>query len=559
MCPKCGGDVRLPPLTTTETNVTPALRKDEEATKLEKQNDKGDAEAALESITVKCALSCCPAPRYHLKCSGIPRGSQIFRNAVITHQNSVRKQNNAKQIIDHLYASSERVWWDLPSDTKVRIDGQQLSQKTQQSLQNDINWPTSMESFMCPDCDVEGGKSRFLCEYFERFHSMKASFYADYLTALKSDVRGDRRDKAEESVEIRTGEAFLQHLIMDNRKRYLNKSQTNDTSVHLDSWNPSEIQLENMAFTKTFLSKQLQNERMKQHLGHQKYEPSKLVGMPIRLFNPIDNSYHSGRVLDCRCNAPYKVDKSADPSSAPIGQLIDEEICSTLFLIRFRHGVEGRKIAIHQWIYLEEHAVTVGGEVCLAKVGNNHQRAKAGLGDEEATHASKPDAKLQTKNGEYASQYRPVQILFRSMLEMVPVHNLSPLISSFDITKPLANKGTPLNESRCLNVLAMGFGRSFSHVRLSLDDSGHQTVPAKRTLSELDETQKSIFDETARCLPVALPLTSSNPPLINQIILRAQLSDENVALSLAMACMEKEEERRIQTWRQEKQNYRQGK
>lgn len=597
ICPKCQGDVRLPPPSvTTETN-TPPIGDNGESINLKNCNGKINQEEesvkeALDLTTVMCALKCCPAPRYHLTCSGVPKGSQVFRNTIISCQtaangavaaknSSVNTKCDAKHILEHLYSSSEGVWWDLPTDIKILIDGKKCSQKSQQSLRNDKDWPTSMVSFMCPSCDVEG-TSRYLCEYFERFNSMKTSFYADYLSGSNNDGMGNRRDRAEESVETRTGEAFLWHLIKDNRKEYLNKTQTEGKPIHYGKdnvGNPSEIRLKNMARVLTFLSKQLQHQQMQQHQRRQKrqkdkfqLDPSYLVGMPIRLFNPIDNSYHSGRVLDYKVNAPYKVDQpvsNAKPSAsseaaAPgIGQLTDGKICSTLFLVRFRHGVEGRKIAVHQWIYLEEHAVTIGGEVCWAKVENHFEDAKAGGSNEKdsdhgklknagsGTHVLKSDVKLQAQKKEYVSQYRPVQILFRSMLEMIPVQNLNPPISCTDNKKPSVRGEISMNESPCMNVLAMGFGQAFSHVRLSFDDSGMKTV--KTRLAEVIETQRSIFDETATIAepttPVAIPLTSSNPSWIDQILRRAQLSDEDVALGLATACMEKEEERRVRTWR----------
>lgn len=576
MCPICEGDVRLPPPTaSTDTKAIPTLRHLGASAKLKACHGKINADVALDLITVMCALKCCPAPRYHLKCSGVPKGSRIFRNTVVTHQvdkgavtaneSAAKNKCGTKHILEHLYSSPEDVWWDLPTDTKIMIDGKQFSHRSQQALQNDVNWPTSMLSFMCPECDVEG-TSRFLCEYFERFHSMKASFYADYLRGQKSAVTGNRRDRAEESAETRTGVAFLRHLMIDNRKRYLKKSQSKEKPGHCGSWNPSEIQLESMASTRTFLSKQLQQQKMPQHQRYQAptLSPSYLVGRPIRLFSPIDNSYHSGRVLDCKVNAPYKVDRPIQsgkscPSfaAAPMGQLTDEKICSTLFLIRFRPGVEGRKIAVHQWLYLEEHAITVGGEVCLAKVAHHSQGAKVDAANKAASKPGKvksmeihkpvlkSETGLQPPMVGISSQYRPVQIIFRSMLEMIPVQNMNSIKPPVDIIKLLASRGKPTKKSPCLNVLATGFGRAFAHVRISFED-GRRWAATTGEPSEVDETQKSIFDDTSE--PTAIPLTSDNPPWINQIIHRAQLSNEDVALGLAMACMENEEERRIRTW-----------
>jgi hypothetical protein len=84
----------------------------------------------------------------------------------------------------------------------------------------------------------------------------------------------------------------------------------------------------------------------------------------------------------------------------------------------------------------------------------------------------------------------------------------------------------------------MGFGQTFSHVRLCLRDSGgSERKPA--TPAPLNNTP----EEPARAEVVLL--TPNNPSWLDQILHRAELSDEDVALGLGMACMEKEEERRI--------------
>lgn len=398
---------------------------------------------------------------------------------------------------------------------------------------------------------------------------MKTSFYAEYLGG-SNNATGCRRDRADESAEARTGEAFFWHLMKDNRKDYLRRRRAEGETIcgELD-WKSSEIQLKSMSKVLTFLSKQLQQQqqrRQKRQKNKFQLDSSYLVGMPIRLFNPIDNSYHSGRVIDYKTNAPYKVDhpvsylKSSAPSdsSTPdIGQLTDGKICRTLYLIRFRHGVEGRKTAVHEWIYLEEHAITIGGEICWANVGNHsgdqvdstnekeNNDGKPKSSDSGTQHVTKLDFRLQAQKGEYVCPYRPVQIIFRSMLEMIPVQNLNPLISCLE-SKSCTNAMGEVNP--CLNVLAMGFGQAFNHVRLSLGDSGTKIVKeSKFAAKEAKGNGKETAVEPAR--PVAIPLTPSNPSWIDRILHRAQLSDEDVALGLASACMEKEEERRVRARR----------
>jgi len=263
--------------------------------------------------------------------------------------------------------------------------------------------------------------------------------------------------------------------------------------------------------------------------------------MPIRLYNPIDNSYHSGRIIDCKFNAPHKVDQKSNNFPFNIDELIDWKIAKTLYLVRFREGVDGRNIAVHEWIYLEEHAVTVGGNVCWAKVGNDESSNDDDtMMTDDTTDMDSSNEGAKKPSDDYVSPYRPVQLLFRSMLEMIPLQQLNQKGSC----------ATTKDSSSSLDVLAVGLGHSVGHVRLSLSDGGAITGEGQEDTKGSGKesiTLSSTIHKHTR--PVAIPLTSSNPTWLDEILQRAQLTDEDVALGLAMACMEKEEERRIRTWR----------
>jgi hypothetical protein len=480
-----------------------------------------------------------------------------------------------QKIQPHSSSPTNNVWWN-PNNIP---DGKQQYRSTnQQSLPGSTsthsnssskkNWPTSMLSFICPKCDVEG-TSRYLLEYFERFATMKKLYYGEYLKNKSSNnnhsVTNCRLDRVDESVDARTGETFIWHLMKDNRKDYIHKKKMQvssnsmlspESNIELETtdnnynWNPSEIKLSNMARVITTLSdqqqlysshyeKQQNNKRQKKSAPIQLF-PSYLVGMPIRLYNPIDNTYHTGRIIDYQLNAPYAVDDEPSTTSTNtttnltssvnspnnIGRLVDKEICTTLYLIRFRHGVENRKISVHKWIYIEEHAVIVGGEICWANVG--HLANGTYITEDSTTTVSKvveysPNKKNDdgiTKSSlddqQYISPYRPVQIVFRSLLEMISCQNLNPLDDS-------------------LNVLAMGFGQTFSHVRLSLIGGGKQC----------DDKMTGDVEDMSMMHTELIPFTPNNPRWLDHFLHRAELSDEELAIGIGMACMEKEEERRI--------------
>lgn len=375
-------------------------------------------------------------------------------------------------------------WWCQVSDT-----ASYFADKHKPLVRD---WPLQHQSFICPSCDVEG-TSRYLLEYFEKFHAMKKNFYAEYLGDCKK-IRHERLARADESVDSRTGQSFLWHLMKDSCGEH-----------EINNWNASEVQLEAMSKVLGYLSKEVQQQRDEDHMRREKrqknkfkLDPSYLVGMPVRLFNPIENSYHSGRIIDYKLNAPYEVDRrlsetKPSPSDASfpepdMNKLVDEKIVTTMFLVRFRHGCEGRKTSVHQWIYLEEHAVTVGGEICWAKVENDDE--------------SSEDRVSGRTDNRFKSPYRPVQISLRSLLEMISVEEL-----------------------KSEEVLGMGFGRHITHIRLTLDRNKN------------DLGQSSLY-----------PFTTSQPSWLDQILNQARLSDEDIALGVAMACMEKEEERRVRSW-----------
>lgn len=510
----------------------------------------------------------------------VPKGSQIYRNAILCCQpvakgevddsdeavknegsTSINDKCDAKQVLEHLYPPSKKRWWDLSTETKLMYEGKQRNHRT---LHNDTTWSTSNLSYMCPDCDVEGS-SRYLLEYFEQFSTMKQSFYTEYLNINDKDMVC-RRDRADESVESRTGEAFLCHLVKSNQQDFLDKrvavgNSNNDDLSHW-SWNSSELQLANMDKILTYLSKQLQHQQQQQQQRREKrqkskfhIDPSILVGKPIRLYNPIDNRYHSGRIIDCRVDAPHKLDdpisnlKSSDNSSAPnISRLTDAKVSSTLYLIRFREGVEGRKVPVHQWIYLEEHAVTVGGNICWAKV-RNQDTIEIPDSNKESDTIEIPDSSTESDLAAdedcYTCPYRPVQMIFRSMLEMIPVHD-----PNSGWKGSITTSAAP-----SLDVFTVGFGSSFDYIRLCLSDGGgtksatvQQTEIAKAdcnygtAATDLPMTKPSAW-------PIVIPITPINPPWLDKMLQRAQLGDDDVAVGLALACMEKEEERRIRTWR----------
>ena len=121
------------------------------------------------------------------------------------------------------------------------------------------------------------------------------------------------------------------------------------------------------------------------------------------------------------------------------------------------------------------------------------------MSDNESSDVKPKDRESKMVDKQFKSIYRPVQISFRSLLEMLPVEELS------------------------TEVLATGLGRFVTTIRLTLEHNS----------------------QSSNCFP----FTPTIPSWLDEILNRARLSDEDVALGVALACMEKEEERRVRSWR----------
>jgi len=91
-------------------------------------------------------------------------------------------------------------------------------------------------------------------------------------------------------------------------------------------------------------------------------DPGMLVGRPVLLYCSVDNYYHRGRIVDWRMGG-WPNEKSEAPKTGKDA----DSLQGVEFLVRFRPGLDGRKVPVHQWIYPEEHAVAVGLSVVWAK------------------------------------------------------------------------------------------------------------------------------------------------------------------------------------------------
>jgi hypothetical protein len=121
--------------------------------------------------------------------------------------------------------------------------------------------------------------------------------------------------------------------------------------------------------------------------------PEGILGKVIRVYNPVDNQYHHGRIIDWRSGRLVK-EKDGRPLIDHADQFYaSNEIGKSEFLIRFPSGINGRKEEIMKWIVFEEHSCAVSGSLVMA---------------------------LKDK-GRGINGWRPAHVLYRTVIELIPV------------------------------------------------------------------------------------------------------------------------------------------
>lgn len=111
-----------------------------------------------------------------------------------------------------------------------------------------------------------------------------------------------------------------------------------------------------------------------------------LIGKPVRLYCPLGNNYHNGRILDIR---PCPGD--------------------TLCLVWFPAGKDNRKSPVTAWIYLEEHSVAVATDALWGLFGN-----KPAVG-------GTPTKKKSGGGNKRLPQWMHAKLWRRTARELVPV------------------------------------------------------------------------------------------------------------------------------------------
>ncbi len=147
-----------------------------------------------------------------------------------------------------------------------------------------------------------------------------------------------------------------------------------------------------------------------------------LVGKPVRMYCPLGNSYHNGRILDTRTN---KISKG------------------TICLVRFPAGKDHRKTNLTVWIDLEEHSLAVATDIVWACFGTK---------ENESRYEKKKPSSGSTKKGKLWPQWTQAKLWRRNARELVPV--LDSLIEDQDQIRFRKINATTENPTRDADKVA---------------------------------------------------------------------------------------------------------
>jgi len=241
----------------------------------------------------------------------------------------------------------------------------------------------------CEDCSIEGSSSCLMSYFLEADEikqrcggsyyyvlgmlkklncsglSSELDYYEDWQRRIESnlDVSNsveDSSSKNEEEEEEKEEEEEEEEEINNNQSGSGGKTLKKPSTTTTTTTPPSLI--------------------MSKNIDTSTVSGAAFIGQTIRLYCPIGEQYHTGRILDWR--------KAIMPlfSIDPIHHNDTTALTSTKkqqgnfnifygignasgceFLVRFRAGGAGRKIPVHRWIVLEEHSVSVGNSVVWGK------------------------------------------------------------------------------------------------------------------------------------------------------------------------------------------------
>lgn len=225
-----------------------------------------------------------------------------------------------------------------------------------------------------------------------------------------------------------------------------------------------------------------------------------------------------------------------------------------MYLVRFRPGVEGRKVAVHEWIFLEEHPIMLAFSLVWA----NTEMFQRGNGEKVEKKRRSRVGYNSNKMDENLTMFRPAQMFVRTALEMLmwdDINQFSTTTTTTTYDNEQRDSVNALGVFMTQNFIGTVFRFKKEYARLEnegndsmkegsgiIDDEGNDDCQSeeKKEIDDSTKTKNSIY------IKHLLAADFINPPMILQSHLNeGKSTDEPLNVSVSLATMEAEEQNRV--------------
>lgn len=486
----------------------------------------------LSNSVISCAnwkKKCCKAlthgsssPHHHLGCVSrtIPIDSVLYSS--IIHYSELQHSEDQHCINDVKDVDAGKTTANEPGRNSSSV-ASTVSYGSHSSVAASINSGRKSKSktrnpFLCDYCNVQGS-AQYLLEYFSNFRRMKIQYYddneaVDSIPPVVNVDDSNLKNEFDEGLTLESG--FITHLKNQYKCDTLQKR--------------SEVTIENIRRIHENISSGSSSSP-----EHHSISPNYLLGQPLRLYCNITRSYHCGRIIDSRIidssfhqrlkpkSKATLNSRSGCISDASIKDYIslDQSLGRTQYLVRFRAGLDGRKVALHQWLFLEEHPILVGVATVWAKAPKIIS-AQEFQGFEDVSSKQSEQSERRHK-----CIFSPAKIFVRTMIER---------------NRPNRKDASENSED---DVFVVFYDREDKHVHLKLtkeeSDSCTEMLGAYGNSKQF--TKETILYESFDEIVAA---DWNEPPAKVKLYLQTMRAcDESFVENIAAALVDEEEKQRI--------------
>jgi len=267
----------------------------------------------------------CPHPKYHLSCSAIPVGSRLYRDAVTEHYintcgNSCGKTSSIGGL--RVKEDDDRKMAAAPTEKagngcNAKIGNDDYDDDTDRP-QSHFEAEQVLRGYLCPYCDVEG-TSHYLTEYFEAYRKSKTRFCKDEEAVDRVAPASELGRKcldyvismaASSHVKLPAGKTVpggkskilspckMMAIGNGGKNPAAGTASSASTKAEMALQTISEVQLPHIGRLLAGISRDDEEGAGSATGEKAPLDPSFFVGQPIRLYNPIEDAYHVGRIVD---------------------------------------------------------------------------------------------------------------------------------------------------------------------------------------------------------------------------------------------------------------------